>query len=114
MNHQKFQECINACLECAIECEHCATSCLQEDNVKMMANCILLDRDCADICFLTAQLLARGSKHGEHMMKECAEVCEKCAEECEKHASHMEHCKVCAEACRKCAEECKSMVSQLV
>lgn len=112
MSHQKFQECIDACLECAIECEHCSTACLQEDDVKMMSKCIQLDRDCADICALTARLLARGSEHGMHLMKECAEVCEKCAEECEKH-SHMEHCKACAEACRRCAEECRSMAGQL-
>lgn len=108
MSYQRFKECIDACLECAVQCENCATACLQEEDLKMMHACILLDRDCADICFLTAQLLARSSRHGEHLMKECAEVCEACAEECAKH--EMDHCQVCAEACRKCAELCKNMV----
>ncbi len=112
MSYQKYQECIDACLECAMQCEQCATACLQEDNIKMMLKCIQLDRDCADICINTARLLARGSEHGVHLMRECAEVCEKCAEECEKY-DYIDHCKMCAEACRRCAEECRSMSGQL-
>ena len=112
MSYQKFQECIEACLDCAIECERCSAACLKEQDVKMMVKCIQLDRDCADICTVAARLLARVSKHGIHMMKECAEVCDKCAEECEKHGQ-MEHCKVCADACRKCAEECRNLATQL-
>ncbi|MBC7488117.1 MAG: four-helix bundle copper-binding protein [Cytophagaceae bacterium] len=108
MSNEKFQTCIEACLACAVECEQCATACLNEQDVSKMAKCILIDRDCADICFTTAKLLARDSQHGQHLMAECAEVCEACAAECDKHA-HMEHCKVCAEACRACAEECRSM-----
>ena len=77
----------------------------------MLAKCIKLDIDCADICTLTASLIARSSEHGKHLLKECAEVCNACAEECEKHAQMgMEHCKTCAEACRRCAEECKNIV----
>jgi hypothetical protein len=93
-----------------MECENCATSCLQEQDVKMMAKCIQLDRDCADICLLTARLLARSSEHGEHLMRECIEICEKCAAECEKY--NMDHCQQCAQACQSCAEECKKMIGQ--
>lgn len=103
---KNIQQCIDACLACAVACEKCSAACLKEDNVKMMAGCIALDRDCADICFTTAALLARGSVHGEHLAKECREVCLACAAECEKHAAHHDHCKACAEACRKCAEAC--------
>ena len=113
MSHEKFQSCIDACLECAMECEHCSTACLQEDDVKMMAKCIQLERDCIDICITTAKLLARGSQHGMHLMAECAEICDACADECEKH-SHMEHCQKCAEVCRACAEECRSMNTEAV
>ena len=71
----------------------------------MMAACIKLDMDCAQICEITAAFISRGSDHAEHLKKECAEICRKCAEECGKH-SHHEHCRECAEACRKCAEAC--------
>lgn len=112
MSNQKFQSCIDECLACAIACEHCATACLGEEDVKMMTRCIQLDRDCADICILTARLLARDSQHGQHLMKECVEICEMCAEECEKHDE--DHCQKCAEACRKCAEECRRMIAEHV
>lgn len=105
MAHEKNQLLLEALNNCAAACNHCTTACLDEQDVKMMARCIKLDIDCADICQLTAALVARGSDHAAHLIKECAEICEACAEECEKH-SHMEHCRQCAEACRRCAEAC--------
>jgi uncharacterized protein DUF326 len=50
----KYRTCIEACNRCAVECEHCASACLQEDEVKMMARCIDLDRQCAIICRVAA------------------------------------------------------------
>ena len=46
MAHREFHSCIEACTECAQACEHCASACLSEKDVKMMAQCIRLDRDC--------------------------------------------------------------------
>ena len=108
MSHEKHQSMINAMNDCASKCNHCITACLDEQDVTMLAKCIKLNIDCAEICTLTAGFAARGSEHAMHLMKECAEICNACAEECEKH-THMEHCKKCAEACRACAEECSSM-----
>lgn len=105
MAHKKNQSLLEALNNCAAACNHCATACLDEQDVKMMARCIKLDMDCADICQLTAAFVARGSDHAVHLLKECAEICKACAEECEKH-SHMEHCRKCAEICRHCAEVC--------
>ena len=107
--HTQNQTLLDALNACVAACEHCATACLQEDDVKMMARCIANDRDCADICRLTATLLARGSQHGKHLLRECIEVCEICAAECEKHDD--DHCKQCAEACRRCAEACRALAA---
>jgi len=107
MAHENNKSLIEALDQCAAECNHCATACLDEQDVKMLSKCIKLDLDCADICRLTSSLIARGSEHGFHLLKECAEICDACAKECERHASHMEHCRECAEKCRKCAEECR-------
>jgi len=108
MSHEHHPQLIAALNKCAAECNHCATACLDEQDVKMLAKCIKLDIDCADICSLTASLIARSSEHGKHLLKECAEVCDACAEECEKHAQMgMEHCRMCAEACRACADACR-------
>ena len=106
MAHQHSKPLLDALNNCAAECNHCTSACLEEQDVKMLAKCISLDMDCAAICTLTASLIARGSEHGKHLLKECAEVCNACADECEKHADHMDHCKKCAEACRACATAC--------
>lgn len=107
MSHEKNQDLIRSLWECATMCEHCTTACLEETEVKMLAQCIRLNTDCADICRLTATLLARGSEHGHHIMMECIEICEACAEECEKF-SQLQHCAECAEMCRQCAELCRN------
>ncbi len=91
---------------CIAACNFCASACLKEDNVKMMAKCISLDMDCAEVCRTTAILLARDSAHGKHLLKECIELCEACAEECGSHEH--DHCKACAKACTECAEACKA------
>jgi hypothetical protein len=108
MAHEKNQELLNALNNCAAECNHCAIACLEEQDVRMLARCIKLDIDCADICQLTASYVARGSEHANHLLKECAEICDACADECEKH-SHMEHCRKCAEVCRACSEACSHL-----
>jgi Domain of Unknown Function (DUF326) len=95
---------IQTLLDCALACEHCASSCLQEEDINMMINCIKLDRDCADICTQAARLLQRDSIVGHQYLLLCEEICRLCAAECGKH-DH-EHCRQCAVACEECAEAC--------
>ncbi|MEO7497649.1 MAG: four-helix bundle copper-binding protein, partial [Massilia sp.] len=92
---------------CADTCDRCAASCLQEQDVGMMAHCIALDMDCAQLCRLAASYMARGSERAAAVCRACAEVCEACGEECGKH--QMDHCQQCAQACRACAAECERM-----
>lgn len=91
---------------CVAACNFCASSCLKEDNVQMMAKCISIDMDCAEVCRTTAILLARDSNHGKHLLRECIEICEACEAECSKHETA--HCMACAKACRECADACKA------
>ena len=92
---------LDALNACVAACEHCSTACLQGADVQMMARCIRLTRDCADVCALTARLVARGSDNAALLLQACAESCRACAEECAQHAHR--HCHECAEACRRCA-----------
>ena len=80
--HAQNQSLLDALNACIASCEHCATACLSEQNVQMMARCISLDRDCADICALTARCVARGSEHAAHLLRECAEACRRCEQAC--------------------------------
>lgn len=108
MAHQKYAACIEACNACATACAHCAGACLLEDDPKPLAICIQMDLDCAAICRLASDAMARGSKNASAICALCADICEACGEECSRHK--MDHCQACAEACRTCAQACRSMV----
>ena len=107
MAHEKFAACIEACVQCAQECEHCADASLSEKNVAKMAECIRLDRDCAEICWTASAYMSRGSQFASDICRICAEICDLCGAECEKHEP--DHCQRCAQACHRCAEECRQM-----
>ncbi len=107
MPHTPHLSCINACHECAVACEHCAASCLGEPHVAKMVDCIRTDLDCAALCRLAVELMARGSEFATQTCQLCAQACDRCAEICEQHTD--EHCRACAAACRKCAAECRRM-----
>jgi hypothetical protein len=89
----------------------CSDACLGEKDVKMLAQCIRLDRDCADACDTAIRVMARGGHLAAELCRACAAACDVCAKECEKHAAHMDHCRICAEACRKCADACRKMAA---
>lgn len=105
---QQYQSCIEACHACADACDVCASSCLKEQDVAMLARCIALDVDCAEICRQAAAYMARGSEFADLLCQACAEICDVCADECAEHSS-MSHCQECEQACRRCAQECHSM-----
>lgn len=107
MDYHENKKIIEASLKCAALCNHCAASCLQENDTKMMVKCIQLDMECAAICYATAQLLSLGSKHSKAIAKLCAEFCNECAEECGKHED--KHCQECAAACKACADACSGI-----
>ncbi|CAN5505285.1 four-helix bundle copper-binding protein [soil metagenome] len=100
------QELLQKLAQCAAACENCADACLGEDDVKMMVQCIRLDRDCAKICYTTASFIASHSQNAQALVKVCEDLCRKCADECGKHEH--DHCQECARACRECAEACRN------
>lgn len=100
--------CIEACEEALHECQHCAAECIKEG----MAECALLDLDCADACAAALNAMARESAHHGDFCALCAHLCEACATECEKHGGTHGHCKRCAEACRRCAAECRKHATE--
>jgi uncharacterized membrane protein len=109
---------VKAAAECTYTCTTCADACLQEDDPAAMRECIRLNLDCAEICSITAKLIARPGAQDQGLLRAqldaCATACRACAEECERHAEHMEHCRICAESCRECAEACDRMKGALV
>lgn len=107
MGYHENKKIIEICQACAALCHHCAASCLEEPEPKMMVRCIQLDMVCAALCTTTAQLLSLGGEHAAALAKVCAAACEECAAECSKHTNV--HCQECATACKLCAEACKNV-----
>ena len=107
MNYHDYKTCIDACLNCAAICHHCANMDLKEKH--HMGDCAQLDMECAAICTAAATLMSLGSPFSKDICKICAAICKKCGDECRKH-DH-EHCRECAEACRRCEAECNKMSS---
>jgi hypothetical protein len=109
---------VQAATECALTCTTCADACLEEDDPVSQRRCIRLCLDCAEICSVTARLIARPGPQDPRMLRAqleaCATACRACAEECESHADGMEHCRICAEAFRQCAEACDLMKAAIV
>ena len=108
-NYHDYQSCIEACLKCAALCNHCASECLTEEEVKMMDKCIQYDMECAAVCYAAAQLMSLGSDKAKDFCFFFAEMCERCYQECIQH--DMKHCQECAEACKKCAELCRQIAA---
>jgi len=105
--YHEYKDIIELCLRCAAICQHCASSCTKEEDVKMMADCIQLDMECETLCIATAKLLSLGSRHGAALAAICADACDACAKECEQHDN--KHCRECAAICKECAAACRRL-----
>jgi hypothetical protein len=109
---------VQAAASCAYSCTTCADACLEEEEPAALRRCIRLNQDCAEICGVTARLIARPGAQDQGLLRAqleaCAVACRACAAECERHSGHMEHCRVCAEACQECAAACDRMKGALV
>lgn len=109
---------VQAAAECTYTCTTCADACLEEDDPSSLRGCIRLNLDCAEICSVTAKLIARPGAQDRNLLRAqldaCEAACSACADECEKHAERHEHCRICAESCRACADACERMKGALV
>ncbi|MBB6449666.1 hypothetical protein HNR44_001644 [Geomicrobium halophilum] len=76
----------------------------------MLAECIRLDRECADICAFAVQAMQTNSRFAKQICELCADICQACGDECAKH-DHHQHCQDCAEACHRCAKICREMAA---
>jgi hypothetical protein len=108
MKNIDYKSVIRACRDCAKECIETGVTATNQGLFKKDDIVLLLDRNCADICSLTASLLQRGFSQAEHLARECAKNCEAFAAECSKYENNF--LRRCAEACLKCAAECRKLL----
>ncbi|TCI30059.1 four-helix bundle copper-binding protein [Exiguobacterium sp. SL-10] len=109
MAHQIYANELETLHDCVETCNYCLESCLEEHDVKMMVDCIRLDRECAAICSFLAEAMTRDSAFVPELARACAVVCKACAQECEKHKH--EHCQECARVCFECASMCDRLAA---
>ena len=109
--------CVKACYGCSESCIICADACLSEERLKELVRCIRTDLDCAAICEVTGQLVARQTETDVRILRKqleaCVVGCRICGEECEKHARMHDHCRLCAESCRACEQACSDVLAIL-
>jgi hypothetical protein len=101
------QELIKHLRQCERACNTCYDACSREPEKNKLRVCMMLDKECAGICELTAKLLESNSLNVAKFLRLCSEICEACAEECEKH--NYSHCVECAKDCRLCAKMCETV-----
>ena len=103
-----MQHCVTECLNRHQVCLETIAFCLRTGGEHAREDHIRLLTDCAQICLVAADFMARRSPHHPHLCRECAEICAQCAEDCDRLGDH-EEIRRCAEACRRCAESCRGM-----
>lgn len=109
-----LRSCAEACSDCQRECDACSTHCAhlldegEHEHRTTLATC----QDCADVCAVASQIVARGGPFAAQICVACGEVCARCAEVCEKSPDD-EHMKKCAEQCRLCEKACQGMLKHL-
>ncbi|HKU43789.1 MAG TPA: four-helix bundle copper-binding protein [Polyangiales bacterium] len=113
----KFADCIEVCSDCELACRMCAEACLAERELAPLRRCIAYDLDCADICGVTARVLARARDFDPELLRAqlqaCVQACVLCGSECEAHAGMHAHCKLCASQCRRCEDLCRQTIGKL-
>jgi len=70
LKNQQYQTCIDACNNCAECCEACCTECMSNTEMAgMMGRCMMMCRDCADMCRMASMMMARGSEYVKQMCR---------------------------------------------
>jgi hypothetical protein len=103
-----MKACMDACHDCHVTCLNMAmNNCLEAGGRHAQPQHMKIMMDCAQICAVTIDFMARGSEHHQHICRECAEICRACATSCEA----LDGMEECAAACNRCAEECEKMAA---
>src|SRR4051812_25600452 len=108
---QEHQAGIKVCLECHQICTETAAHILHGSAGHSEAEHLVSLLDCAQMCAVSADFMARRSPHHTHVCAECAEICAQCAKLCDAHPDPDGKMKKCAEVCRRCEQSCASMGS---
>lgn len=110
--HYKHEALVKTIQNCEAVCEHMTTFLKGKHDVQCRTKQLILLRDCADICGLTAKFVARGSMFSRDTAALCACICEACGKECAKFPDP--ESQNCAKVCLHCARECMAYAGSMM
>ncbi|GIM29157.1 putative cysteine-rich protein YhjQ [Clostridium polyendosporum] len=94
---------------CEAICEQMTTLLKAKSDIECRKEQLLLLRDCADICTLTAKYIARCSIFAKAIAHLCAHICTTCGNACLKFSDpESQHC---GKICLHCARECMAFAT---
>lgn len=96
--------------DCQATCEHMVHHLIKMHDPKRRMRQIQLLQDCADICGLTANYIARMSPFSKYIAEVCAAICEYCGNECLRHPDP--ESQRCGQICLHCARECRAFAAR--
>jgi hypothetical protein len=111
---EMFDRCAKACNDCQRICDACAAHCAhliakgKMEHMKTLRTC----QDCAGICAMAAQIVARRGPFSDITCRCCAEACARCGKACAEHSGD-QMMRACAEECRRCEEACRDMLKHI-
>jgi hypothetical protein len=108
-HNEDMQRCIQLCHDCHAHCISMINHCLTLGGQYAAPAHIRVLMDCAQMCTITADFMARASSFHDRTCRLCAELCRSCADSCVRVAGDDQSVKQCAELCRRCAESCDQM-----
>jgi hypothetical protein len=111
-------DCLDACTACAAVCNEAASHCLAQvqkgsTDKEHHAHAHHVTMDCAEVCALSAALVARQSMLMDLTCNACAEACRRCALECSKGQEDAEIMQDCARIWRECEKTCHAMLKAM-
>lgn len=108
----EMRRCIQLCQDCHAICIQMIGHCLRIGGRHAAPDHIRLLMDCAQICTISADYMARESSFHDRTCIVCSEICRRCAESCGLIAGDNQLMRQCAELCRRCSESCERMASK--
>lgn len=107
---EAMQLCIRDCQASDLACSACLAHCLEQGGPYAQAAHVRLLIDCAAMCRLSADFMARGSSFHQRQCSLCEDVCVACAESCEGMPDDPVMAE-CAALCRRCADSLAGVAS---
>lgn len=104
----EIRQAISDCLACYSTCTETLGYCVERGGALVAPELLRRLRDCAELCWMSADFMLRGSELAERLCALAAEAAARCAEAC---AAIPEDAQLhtCMDVCLRCATACKAV-----